>query len=481
MTRTRRTAAAAGLALALVLASGATLVATPTPAHAAQTITNVAYAPAEPAGSRGHLLDLYLPDGPGPAPLVVWSTGSAWTSDDGKAGAAAIAQQLVPRGIAVAGVSVRSSSQAKFPAQVHDVKAAIRWLRAHAAEHRIDPARFATMGDSSGGWVASMAALSNGVAALEGRVGTTDVSSDVQAGVDFFGPTDFLRLKEQDPGGWIDHDSPSAPEAQLLGCAIPTCPDRAREANPLTYVDPQDPPMLLLHGRADNVVPHAQTEILYDALKAACVDTRFFSVPGAGHSHADVTSSARFGQQTVRTVTGCREVVTQGTPHPGWDTIAAFLQGAWADAGPTPTPTSTPTPGTTPTPDPTGTATPTPTASPTATPTSTPTPTPTMPPTTPPAAACTASYRLANSWPGGFVADVTVTAGSAPLTGWRVTVTLPSGAAATQVWNGQASGANPVSVTAAAWNGRVAAGASTTFGFQGTGAGAGATVTCAAA
>ncbi|WP_052748174.1 cellulose binding domain-containing protein [Cellulomonas sp. FA1] len=466
MTRTRGSWIAG--TVAGVLAATGALVGVGTPAHAAQTVTNIAYAPADPAGSRGHLLDLYLPDGPGPAPLVVWSTGSAWSSDDGKSGAAAVAQQLNARGIAVAGVSVRSSAQAKFPAQVHDVKAAIRWLRANAAQYRIDPARFATMGDSSGGWVASMAALTNGVAALEGQVGTTGVSSDVQAGVDFFGPTDFLRLKEQDPNGWIDHDSPSAPEAQLLGCAIPSCPDKARQANPLTYVDGDDPPMLLLHGRADNVVPHAQTEILYAALKAACVDTRFFSVPGAGHSHPDVTSAARYGQQTVRTVTGCQETVTQGSPNPSWDTIAAFLQDAWADAGPQPTPSPTVSP------------TPTPTPTPTVTPTVTPTPTATPSPTAP-AGACTATYRLANSWPGGFVADVTVTAGATPLTGWRVTVTLPSGATATQVWNGRSTGGAPLSVTNADWNGRVAAGGSTTFGFQGTGDGAGATVTCAAA
>lgn len=348
MSRTRsRTAALLGT---VTLVAAGVVAAATAPAHAAQTITNVAYAPAEPSGSRGHLLDLYIPDGNGPFPLVLWSTGSAWSSDDGKSGASAIAQQLNPRGIAVAGVSVRSASQAKFPAQVHDIKSATRFLRSNAAQYRLNPNQFASMGDSSGGWVAAMAAVSNGNAYLEGTVGTTGVSSDVQAGVDFFGPTDFARLKEQDPGGFIDHDSPSAPEGQLLGCATPTCPDKVRQANPLTYVDAQDPPMLLLHGQADNVVPHAQTVIFYDALKAACVDTQFFSVPGAGHSHADVTSSSRFGRQTVRTVEGCRETVTQGTPNPSWDTIAAFLKDAWA--GGTSTPTPTPTPTTSPTPSP---------------------------------------------------------------------------------------------------------------------------------
>ena len=469
MWSTRRSATAWWGAVALA-AVGA-IAAAGAPASAVQTTTNVAYAPADPQGSRGHLLDLYVPDGAGPWPLVVWSTGSAWTSDDGKSGANAIAQQLNPRGIAVAGVSVRSSSQAKFPAQVHDVKAAIRFLRANATQYKLDPAKFATMGDSSGGWVAAMGALTGGVSSLEGTIGTVGVSSAVQAGVDFFGPTDFVKLAQQDQGGWIDHNSPDAPEAQLLGCAIPTCPAKAQQANPIAYVDANDPPMMLLHGRSDNVVPHAQTEILYDALKAACVDTQFFSVPGAGHSHADVTSSSRFGQQTVRTTDGCRESVTQGTPNPSWDTIAAFLKDAWG-SGPQPSPTPTPTPSHTMPPTPT----PTPTYSHTPSPPATPTPSPTSQPN----AGCTATYTLVNGWPGGFVSDVKVTAGSTPLNGWRVTVTLPSGSV-TNVWNGQANGGAQITVANAPWNGQVNAGQSTTFGFQGTGSGAGATVTCAAA
>ena len=437
--------------VALVAVGG--LAATSTAADAVTTTPDIAYAPANPAGSRGHLLDLYVPDGTGPWPLVVWSTGSAWTSDDGKSGANAIAQQLNPRGIAVAGVSVRSSSQAKFPAQVHDVKAAIRYLRANADRYRIDPDRFATMGDSSGGWVAAMGALTGGVAALEGQLGTTGVSSSVQAGVDFFGPTDFIRLAQQDQGGWIDHNSPDAPEAQLLGCAIPTCPDKARQADPIRYVDANDPPMLLLHGRADNVVPHAQTEILYDALKAACVDTRFFSVPGAGHSHADVTSASRYGQQTVRTTDGCRETVTQGSPNPSWDTIAAFLKDAWADADPGPGPTDEPT--------------------------DEPTDSTTSSPAPEPQGRCTATYTVVSSWPGGFVAEVKVVAGSSAIDGWRVAVDLPSGSA-TNVWSGQSTGGSQITVSNAPWNGRLGAGQSTVFGFQGTGSGAGATVTCLA-
>lgn len=140
-----------------------------------------------------------------------------------------------------------------------------------------------------------------------------------------------------------------------------------------------------------------------------------------------------------------------------------------------PTPTPTPTPTVTPTPTPTPTVTPTPT--PTVTPTPTPTPTVTQNP-----GGCTASYKVANQWGGGFVADVTVTAGT-NLNGWVVRLSLPNGAALSHTWNGVATraGDGSLSVSNAAWNGRLGTGQSTSFGFQGTGTGAGATVTCEAA
>lgn len=328
----RRVAAVVGIAMVTGGPSGPGVAAAEVPVQVAQVITNIAYAPAQPAGSRGHLLDLYLPDGGGGSrPLVIWSSGSAWMSDDGKSGAAPIANVLNARGYAVAGVSVRSSSQALFPAQAFDIKAAIRWLRANAARLRLDPGRFAFMGDSSGGWAANIATVTGGVADLEGDIGTTGVSSRVQAGVAFFGPTDFLRMNAQRPPGGADHDGPDSPESRLVGCAIQTCPDRARRANPVNYVDRvarADPPMMLLHGQADPLVPHGQSVLLYDALRARCRDAVFISVPGAGHSIGDVMSPSRFGTQTVRTTRACGETVTVGSPNPSWDTVDGFLRGA---------------------------------------------------------------------------------------------------------------------------------------------------------
>lgn len=107
---------------------------------------NLPYAAAEPGGSRGHLLDLYLPTAPGTKPLLIVTGGNAWLADNGKACAADLADHFTAGGYVVAGVSTRSSAQARFPAQLHDVKAAIRWPRVHARDHDIDPRRFAGAG-----------------------------------------------------------------------------------------------------------------------------------------------------------------------------------------------------------------------------------------------------------------------------------------------------------------------------------------------
>jgi acetyl esterase/lipase len=345
-----RVATAGTIAVTALAATGFASLGLAPPAQAA-VFTNIAYAPAMPAGTAGHLLDLYIPNsGPTPRPLIIWSSGSAWMSDNGKSGADAIANVFNPRNYAVAGVSVRSSSQARFPAQVHDIKAAIRWLRANAAQFQLDTNRFAIMGNSSGGWVANMAGTTGGVAALEGTIGTTGFSSAVQASVPFFGPTDFLQMNAQRPNGQgLDHDAANSPESLLVGCAIQTCPATVAQANPITYVDQNDPPMLLLHGQADTLVPHGQSQILYNALRDRCRDTQFFSVPGAGHSTSDVMSPSRFGTQTVYTARNCQQTITTGSPNPTWDTIDAFLRRVLnITASPSPSRTVSPSPSVSP-------------------------------------------------------------------------------------------------------------------------------------
>jgi acetyl esterase/lipase len=286
---------------------------------------DLAYAPTEPADSRGHLLDIYLPSRRANAklPVLVWSSGSGWLGDNGKQGAADFAGHFNDAGYAVVGVSVRSSLQAIFPAQLHDVKAAIRWLRRNAPDYQLDPARIAISGNSSGGWVATMAGLTGGIAELEGDVGVTGGSSRVQAVVNFFGPTDLLAMNAQMlPGACDDfnanfgledcHNDPNSPEGLLVGCAIQTCPAKAEAANPINYASPDDPPMLILHGQADVLVPHGQSVALFDALEDRCLDATFHSIPGVGHSTSFVFDTSQATEQTVYRTTHCRTKSWEG-------------------------------------------------------------------------------------------------------------------------------------------------------------------------
>ena len=147
--------------------------------------------------------------------------------------AGGVAIQLNPAGYAVAGVSIRSSSQVKFPGQLHDIKAAIRWLRANAAKYNFDPKHIAIIGDSSGGWTSAIAATTGDAPEMEGSVGTTGFSSAVQAAVAFYPPINFLvmdawALQKCEPR--FCHDSETSPESRLLGCAAPTDLSRRAES-----------------------------------------------------------------------------------------------------------------------------------------------------------------------------------------------------------------------------------------------------------
>ena len=301
----------------------------PPPTHA-----NLDYAPADPATSNGHKLDLYIPAGTGPFPVVIWSGGSAWRADTGKNTAGAFAAALNPAGYAIAGVSIRSSAQVTFPGQLHDMKAAVRWLRANARTYRLNPDRIGIAGDSSGGWTSAMTALTADVPALEGSVGTTGVSSAVQAAVAFYPPTDFLQMDfwmlrqcAGQPGCFV-HDEADSPESRLVGCPIQTCPDRVQAANPLRYVSAADPPVLILHGNSDPLVPHHQGELLYMALNKACRDATFISLPKAGHGPwaGFLTNDAIREAATLRSTSSAGCTVVNPTPYtPTWQTIIEFF------------------------------------------------------------------------------------------------------------------------------------------------------------
>lgn len=257
----------------------------PSCADATATPVTLAY-----ASGSSNLLDLYRPStGSGPFPTVIWIHGGGWRS--GSRQNVEQARRLVCRGYAVASISYRLSTTAPFPAQIHDVKAAIRFLRANAASYGLDPQRFATFGSSAGGHLAALAATSSGVAELEDlSQGNAGLSSAVQAAINWYGPTDFAQMDSQllaqgcSPGS-ASHSQPDSAESQLLGCTVGTagCVSAVQRASPITYVSASTPPMLILHGSADCVVPAAQSTLLSSAIQGAsgCVLQR--RVVGAGH------------------------------------------------------------------------------------------------------------------------------------------------------------------------------------------------------
>lgn len=281
---------------------------------------DVAYAPAQPAGSVGHLLDIYLPkSAEKPSPVVIWTSGSAWRGDAGRTRGEWLVSQLLPRGYAVVGVSIRSSSQAQFPAQLHDIKAAIRFLRVNAKRYGLDTDHIAIIGTSSGAWAASMAAVTGGRADLEGDVGVSGASSAVSAAIAFWPPTNFVTMDawavkpckqiEYRGAPGFCHDDADSPESSLVGCAIQSCPDRVRAASPLAYVSPRSPPILIVHGQSDALVNHNQGESLYQAYNKACADAVFYSVPKLGHGQfPEVLTDAKLVEGASRRSTssaGC--------------------------------------------------------------------------------------------------------------------------------------------------------------------------------
>jgi len=255
-------------------------------ALSAQTLRDLEYAR---FGNESLKLDLYLPEGEGPFPLIIWVHGGGWSSGDKDLSSNSAQVRQTTRGYAVASINYRLSQQAQFPAQIEDCKRAVRWLRAHAAQYDLDPARIAAWGASAGGHLVALMGTSGDVAELEGE-GNLDYSSRVQAVVDWFGPTDLLKMSTDSlpfPCNLLDHDSPFSPESRLVGCAIQTCRTKTERANPIKYVSLDDPPFLIMHGTDDCLVGPPQSGRLRDALAAAGTDVSLKFIEGAGHGGSE--------------------------------------------------------------------------------------------------------------------------------------------------------------------------------------------------
>jgi len=226
------------------------------------------------------VLDLYLPAEGDNLPLIIWVHGGGWQngSKDRPTGL-----PFLRDGYALASINYRLSGHALFPAQIEDCKVAVRWLRANARKYRIDPNRFGAWGASAGGHLVAMLGTTGGVKEFD--VGESlQVSSRIQAVCDFYGPTDFLQMDtHRVPGAKLAHDSPGSPEAKLVGGPIQENKEKAARANPITYVGKDAPPFLIVHGDADPLVPHHQSELLRDALQKAGVPVSLYTVKGGGH------------------------------------------------------------------------------------------------------------------------------------------------------------------------------------------------------
>ena len=221
-------------------------------------------------------------------PAVIYFPGGGFTSSDHEK-FLEMRYALARAGFVVAACEYRTVPD-KFPALLNDAKAAVRFLRAHAADYGIDPERIGVLGDSAGGYLVQMMGATNGEKEWD-RGDFLQENSDVQAVVSFYGISD-LRSIGEGLGQDKIHSSPAVTEALLVhgpafkefaGASILSDDAKAIGASPIGHVDGSEPPFLLLHGSADKVVGPLQSAHMYEALKAAKSDVEYVLVRGAGH------------------------------------------------------------------------------------------------------------------------------------------------------------------------------------------------------
>ena len=286
-------------------------------------------------------LDLFLPgrvetpDGPRQIvhadgarwPLIIWIHGGGWRGGSRTDPSPALA--LLDSGFAVANIDYRLSRRALWPAQLHDAKAAVRWLRAHADTFGLDTARFVAWGTSAGAHLAAMLGVTTPADSLEGTVGDhPGVSSAVKAVVGYHGAFNFL---EPVPRRWTRWSS----VGELLGCAVPQCWERARLASPLSYVSLGDAPFFIVHGTADSTVPFTQSTLMDSTLRTLRIPVEFVPLPHADHGGPAFVSEGMIGRvrdflRRVFTATD-ESSVTPSVPLSGTDSVVIPAAQAEAD------------------------------------------------------------------------------------------------------------------------------------------------------
>jgi acetyl esterase/lipase len=258
------------LALAIWLAASASAQA----ADAARHLLNIPYAK---IADQTLALDLHLPAA-GPAPLVVYVHGGAWMSGD----KTAYPEFFLQAGYAVASLDFRSTNVAPFPANVHDIKASIRFLRANAGKYGYRADRIALVGASSGAHLAALVGVTSGNAQLEGTLGDNGKeSSSVQAIISYFGASNLETLLSQSTPDGVKMRVPAL--QKLLGNTPDRVPELAKLGSPVNHVDRNDPPALLMHGDQDQQMPVNQTLELQAAYRRAGLTAEINTLNGVGH------------------------------------------------------------------------------------------------------------------------------------------------------------------------------------------------------
>lgn len=243
-------------------------------------------------GFRPVCVDVHLPPVglvDGPVPVVLYVHGGAYLVGDRRylpppLERLDLFRRLPLEGVAVASADYRLSGESPFPTQLHDLKAAVRWLRARSPELGVDAGRIAAWGESAGGHLAAMLGVTSAHPQTDGTVGVIGPSSAIAAVVDWYGPTDFAAMDAQAPSdATMTHDDPGSPESLLIGGPVPEHPDLTRAADPAAWAGADAPPFLIQHGVLDRLVPYGQSVHLHDRLTALGVRSQLIAVEGADH------------------------------------------------------------------------------------------------------------------------------------------------------------------------------------------------------
>jgi acetyl esterase/lipase len=245
-----------------------------------------------PSGFRPLTLDIYAPElhwsNPGQSlPVVIWIHGGAFSMGSRKLlpnflDQANFFKMLTDHGFLVASIDYRHSGESVWPAQIIDVRNAIRWIRKNSERLGADETRMATWGESAGGHLSTMAGILGDQASASDQ--PNEISAAVAAIVDWYGPTDFARMDDQAPANSaMSHDDPESPESLLLGVPVQLAQELVDSANPISYINDDMPPILIRHGRIDRFVPFGQSQLLAEALSEAGVEFVFHPTSDTDH------------------------------------------------------------------------------------------------------------------------------------------------------------------------------------------------------